>query len=163
GWTGMGTVVAATIISAWFERRHGLAISLAYNGATCGGIVLAPTLLLLVGAVGFRPALLLAAAFMAAILVPVVIALVHLPRSAQPAVPQGQAQQPDSEAAPASRWTLLRSRAFWLASAPFAVALLAQVGFLVHQIAIIEPSLGRPLAGATVSVSTAMAVVGRLC
>jgi MFS family permease len=162
GWTGMGTVVAATIISAWFERRHGLALSLAYNGATCGGIILAPTLLLLIATFGFRPALLLAAAAMVAILVPTVIALVHLPQSAQPAVPQDQGQQPAAKAATASRGMLLRSRAFWLASAPFAVALPAQVGFLVHQIAILAPSLGRPLAGAAVSVSAAMAVIGRL-
>ena len=58
---------------------------------------------------------------------------------------------------------LLRSHAFWTVSAPFAVALLAQVGFVVHQIAILEPSLGRPLAGAAVAVSAVMAVTGRLC
>jgi MFS family permease len=163
GWTGMGTVVVANIISVWFERRHGLALSLAYNGATCGGIVVAPTLLLLVGTLGFRPALLLAAATMAAILIPTVIALVHLPRSAQPAMQQDAARQPAADKALASRWTLLRSHAFWTVSAPFAVALLAQVGFVVHQIAILEPSLGRPLAGAAVAVSAVMAVTGRLC
>jgi MFS family permease len=167
GWTGMGTVVVAAIISAWFERRHGLALSLAYNGATCGGIVVAPMLLLLVGTLGFRPALLLAAATMAAILVPIVVALVHLPRSAPPTVQNDAGQQAAGDLkpdlAPASRWMLLQSRAFWLASAPFALASLAQVGFLVHQIAILEPSLGRPLAGAAVSLSAVMAVIGRLC
>src|SRR5262245_13206864 len=37
GWTGMGTVVIATVLNSWFDRRRGLALSLALNGATCGG------------------------------------------------------------------------------------------------------------------------------
>ena len=35
------------------------------------------------------------------------------------------------------------ARAFWSVAAPFAMALTAQVGFLVHQIALLEPALGR--------------------
>jgi len=34
GWMGMGTVVIATIVSSWFDHRRGLAISIAFNGAT---------------------------------------------------------------------------------------------------------------------------------
>src|SRR5205807_2918560 len=47
-------------------------------------------------------------------------------------------------------------------SAPFAVALLAQVGFIVHQIALLEPTIGRSAAGLAVAVTTTAAVVGRL-
>ena len=39
---------------------------------------------------------------------------------------------------------------------------MAQAGFLVHEIAILEPSLGRPQAGGAVALTTAMAIVGRL-
>jgi MFS family permease len=163
GWIGMGTVVAATIISAWFQRRHGLAISLALNGATCGGIVITPILLSLVARFGFATALLVAAAAMVVILVPVVVALIRLPSAAQQTARHETRDQPVADPALASRWTLLRSPTFWMASAPFAIALLAQVGFIVHQIAILEPSLGRSLAGIAVSVTTAMAVIGRLC
>ena len=45
-------------------------------------------------------------------------------------------------------WTqrnALRSAKFWSVAAPIALALTAQVGFLVHQIAILEPVLGRAL------------------
>jgi cyanate permease len=41
--------------------------------------------------------------------------------------------------------------------------LLAQVGFIVHQIALLEPTMGRPLAALAVAVTTTMAVIGRLC
>lgn len=166
GWAGMGTVVAATILRAWFDRRSGLAISFAFNGATCGGIVLAPALVLLVGAMGFRSAMLTATVSMIAILGPVVIALIRLP-----AVAGGSSDRRESgarrrtSAAPSkwSRGTLLRSFRFWTVCAPFALALLAQVGFIVHQIALPEPATGRSLAGFAVAATTTMAVVGRLC
>jgi cyanate permease len=41
--------------------------------------------------------------------------------------------------------------------------LLAQVGFIVHQIALLEPIMGRSLAALAVAVTTTMAVIGRLC
>jgi cyanate permease len=56
----------------------------------------------------------------------------------------------------------LRSLAFWSVAGPFALALMAQVGFLVHQIAFLEPTIGRSRAGLTVGVLTVMAIIGRL-
>ena len=56
----------------------------------------------------------------------------------------------------------MRSLAFWSVAGPFALALMAQVGFFVHQIAFLEPAIGRTQAGLTVALLTAMAIVGRL-
>src|ERR1041384_833979 len=72
GWLGLGLVTIPTIISQWFTRRRGLAISLALNGASFGGIVVAPALVALIAVTGFRNAMLIAAAATVAILVPVV-------------------------------------------------------------------------------------------
>lgn len=166
GWMGMGTVVIATIVSSWFDRRRGLAISIAFNGATCGGIIIAPTLVVLVDAIGFTRAMLAMTAAMVVILVPVVVGLIGL------AAPTGSRRRggnqdqtiPIKALAPAlSRWRLLRNFGFWTVAAPFALALLAQVGFIVHQIAILEPTMGRSLAGLAIAVTTTMAVIGRLC
>jgi cyanate permease len=55
----------------------------------------------------------------------------------------------------------LRSAKFWSVAAPIALALTAQVGFLVHQIAILEPILGRAQAGFSVAALTVMAILGR--
>ena len=52
--------------------------------------------------------------------------------------------------------------AFWTISIPFALALVAQIGFIVHQIAMLEPKIGRANAGFAVSVMTFMAIAGRL-
>jgi MFS family permease len=157
GWMGMGTVVIATIVSSWFDRRRGLAISIAFNGATCGGIVIAPTLVVLIGAIGFTPAMLAMTAAMIFILVPVVIGLIGV----SPANPSSDQGKPDAPVV--SRWKLLRNFGFWTITAPFALALLAQVGFIVHQIALLEPMMGRALAALAVAVTTTMAVIGRLC
>jgi len=62
-------------------------------------------------------------------------------------------------------WTraeALRSRAFWSVCGPVALSLVAQVGFLVHQIAILEVSLGRTGAGFAVAITTIAALLGRL-
>src|SRR3954466_14955415 len=119
-WMGMGTVVIATLVSSQFDRRRGLALSIAFNGATCGGIVIAPTLVVLVGAIGFTRAMLTMTAIMIAVLVPVVIGLIGISPGHQPS-DQG------TRGAPAlSRSNLLRHFGFWTITAPFALALLAQ-------------------------------------
>ena len=159
GWIGMGTIVIATIVSLWFVRRRGLAISLAFTGASCSGIVVTPSLVYLVERFGFTTAMLAGAAAMVAILVPVTIAWIGPPSGRGPADP------PQAEAAATSdisRAQLVRCVAFWTISIPFALALVAQIGFIVHQIAMLEPKVGRANAGFAVSVMTLMAITGRL-
>lgn len=160
GFVGMGTVIIATLIGLWFVDRRGLAISLALTGASSGGVVITPLLVLLVDGVGFRAAILAAAAVMVAILVPVVLAWVGPPPTARP-----EANSSGSVANPAtgiSRMALMRRPAFWTLTIPFALAITAQVGFIVHQIALLEPKIGQVLAGFAVSLMTSMAIAGRL-
>jgi len=160
GWTGMGTVVIATVLNSWFERRRGLALSLAFNGATCGGIVLVPLLLSLTGSIGFRSAMLVATIVMVVLVLPVVVGFIGWPAESFRTTggrPGGAA------AAPAhSRKTLLASAAFWTMVLPIAIALLAQMGFIIHQVTFLEPLIGRASAGLAVTIMAAMAVVGRL-
>ena len=44
GWAGLTSAAISTILARWFDRRRGLAISLALNGASSGGIVILETL-----------------------------------------------------------------------------------------------------------------------
>ncbi|MBC7580311.1 MFS transporter [Tardiphaga sp. vice154] len=156
-WVGLGAVTAAAIVGAWFDRKRGLAISLTYSGATCSGIVLAPGLVLLVGSIGFQQALWLAAAATLIVLIPVVATIVRFPRAAERLV---ASTNPTS--ATLSRWSLLQDAAFWSLTAPFALALFVQVAFIVHQIAILIPSIGFQRAGVAVSLTTAMSLAGRI-
>ena len=153
GWLGIGLVTIPTLISQWFTHKRGLAISLALNGASFGGIVVAPLLVLLIGVSGFQTAMLIAAAVMVVILVPAVLAWVP---DARP-LPRKPRSEPT--------WTrrdALRSLPFWTVSGSFSLALLAQVAFIVHQIAFMEPLVGRAQAALSVSIMTVMAVIGRL-
>jgi MFS family permease len=162
GWTGMGTVVIATVLNSWFERRRGLALSLAYNGATCGGIVLVPLLLSLSGSIGFRSAMLAATLAMVVLVLPVVVIFTGW-RTEMPPTSDGDSSA-GGTALPAvhSRKTLLANSAFWTMVLPIAVALLAQMGFIIHQVTFLEPLVGRASAGLAVTIMAAMAVVGRL-
>ena len=153
-WLGLGLVTIPTLVTQWFSRKRGLAISLALSGASFGGIVVAPSLVLLIGHVGFPAAMLTAAAVTVAILTPAVVLWVP-PRATVTAAAT-------SEAPALRRRDALASLRFWTVSGPFALALTAQVAFIVHQIAFMEPLAGRAQAALSVSVMTVMAVVGRL-
>jgi len=156
GWLGLGLVTIPTLVSRWFVRKRGLAISLALNGASFGGIVVAPALVGLIALTDFTRAMLIAAAVMVAIVVPAVLAWIKEPPA--PAI-----DVPAQDAAPAwTRRDALASVPFWTVSGPFALALVAQVAFIVHQIAFMEPLTGRAQAALSVSVMTVMAVTGRL-
>lgn len=163
GWTGMGTVVVATIINSWFEQCRGLAFSLALNGATCGGFIWAPALLAFVGTVGFTLAMLAATATM---LVPVVLALGGRRTQERlenilhgPHYHDGIGEAPTSP----SHRALFRKFGFWTIAVPFAMALLAGGGTRFHQVPILEPIIARSAAGFSVTVTATMAVAGRIC
>lgn len=146
----------SNVVGLWFNRKRPLAISLALNGASSGGILVAPALVLAISYFGFSAAILGAMLLVAAILLPAIALWVDRP----------PARGADSTAAAAgsglTRASALRSRNFWIVAAPFAMALTAQVGFLVHQIAIVEPSTGRAQAGLSVGILTVTALVGRI-
>lgn len=157
GWTGMGTVVIATVLNAWFARRRGLALSLAFNGATCGGIVLVPVLLALSASIGFRSAMLAATIVMVVLVLPVVVVF-----TSWPTVNSAGAAHRGGKAVRHSRRALLANGSFWTMVLPIAIALLAQMGFIIHQVTFLEPMIGRYAAGLAVTIMAAMAVVGRL-
>ena len=161
GWVGMGTVVISAVVGAWFVQRRGLAMSLAFLGASSGGVVVTPALVVLVSHVGFQAAMLIASAIMVIVLVPVTLAWIGPP----PAVDATAATENTSSPAPAAgicRADVMRRLEFWTIALPFALGIVAQVGFIVHQIAMLEPKIGAVRAGLAVSVMTAMAMAGRL-
>jgi len=148
----------SNVLGLWFDRQRGLAISLALNGTSSGGILVAPALVIAIAAVGFAAAMVGAAVVTAAILLPAVAIWIDRPTRVTATSGAGSAPA-------AARWTrpaALRSFAFWSVAGPFALALMAQVGFLVHQIALLEPALGRTRAGLAVAVLTVAAVAGRV-
>ena len=77
GWASMSGAAINIIVAPWFEARRGLAISLALNGASAGGIVIAPALVVLIGRLGFAAAVEIAAVLMLVVLLPMVALLLR--------------------------------------------------------------------------------------
>jgi MFS family permease len=160
GWAGTSLGVITNTLGLWFDHKRGMAISLALNGASFGGIIGVPLLVAAIGAFGFSGALMLAAAVMLALMVPIILIFVG-----QPPRRGSVAAGPTAAHAPSPtriRAQAFRDVAFLTVSIAFALVLFAQVGFIVHLIAFLDPVIGRGGAATAVALLTAMAVVGRV-
>ena len=165
GWGAMSGGAINIVVAPWFERRRGLAISLAFNGATLGGVVIAPALLLLIGAVGFARAVTTAAVVLLVVLLPIAGFVMRRGPEVMGLGPDGDAPSPQRWAAAVDRGRrgdAIRTWRFWSVSAPFALGLAAQVGVLTHLVSLLAPALGEGGAARAVALTTAAGVVGRL-
>jgi MFS family permease len=162
GWACTSTTAIAVILAQRFDRRRGLAISLALNGASVGGLAVAPALVGLSHALGLaRAVCLLVGGALLALLPVLAICLRPAPH---PAHGPGAGPGRPADALPAfdDRASLLRDPGFWSVALPFALALMAQVGFIVHQVAFLLPPLGLAGAGSAVALTAGAATTGRL-
>jgi len=163
GWAGTSLGMITNTLGLWFDTKRGMAISLALNGASCGGVVGVPLLVAAIGHFGFSGAVVTAAMVMVALLVPVIFFFVGHPpgRERSGAGPSGAAAA-NGPSPLQIRSMAFRDVAFLTLTIAFALVLFAQVGFIVHLISFLDPVIGRERAAVAVALLTAMAVVGRL-
>jgi MFS family permease len=171
GWALTSGAAINAMVAPWFDRRRPAAISLAFNGASVGGVLFAPLWALLIARLGFPAAATLTGAAMAAALWWIAGRYFR----ATPAVlgqrPDGEVTMQGANAAPsptladrpplpagAAAW---RDRRFATLSAAFALGLFAQIGLIAHLFSLLAPALGEAGAGLAVSLATACAVLGR--
>jgi MFS family permease len=153
GWACMSLAAVNILVAPWFVERRGVALSLALTGASCGGVLVAPALLWLVGYFGFGRGIGLVVAAMLLTLLPAVAVILRAPpprAAGAPPVPMA-----------AQRWRALRTLRYWTISIPYALGLAAQVGVITHLVAYLLPRLGTAGAGLALSVTTLCAVLGR--
>lgn len=160
GWAGTSIAAINNTLGLWFDKRRGMAISLALNGASCGGVFGVPLLVGAIGKFGFSATLIGAALVIVTLAVPAILFWVGQP-------PRRVAQFQCADAAATQSAAQIRKAAFgslsfWTIAIPFALLLVAQVGFIVHQISFFDPIMGRERASIAVSLMTAMAVIGRV-
>ena len=161
GWAGTSLGAITNTLGMWFDQRRGMAISLALNGASCGGIVGVPLLVAAIGGFGFSGAMFAAAGAAIVLLVPIIVIFVgQPPRGSSSTASQGGVMADVS--ASRIRAAAFRDIAFLTLTISFALVLFAQVGFIVHLISFLDPVLGREHAAIAVALLTAMAVIGRL-
>ena len=159
GWAGATSVAIATTLAQWFDEKRGLAISLALNGASASGFIVAPQLVRLSHVMGLANAVTLLVIASLAIVLPVVMIGVGGRRN--PLARSRPTNGDDERPAFGKASELLRDRGFWSVSFPFGLALVAQVGFIVHQVAFLLPQLGTSRTSAVVAATSFAAMVGR--
>jgi MFS family permease len=162
GWVAMGGGSINTIVAQWFDRRRGLAASLALNGATCGGLLFAPAFAWAIDTHGFTAACYGAVAVALATLWPLAAFALRPRRTDESDAGDESAATAEPPAAPLSRRALMANPGYLTMVGAFSLGLLAQISFIAHQAAFLEPTLGLKGAGWAVSATALSALVGRI-
>ncbi len=160
GWVAMGGGAINTIIAQWFDSRRGLAASLALNGASCGGLLFAPALAWAIDTLGFATAW--AVGIVLLTLWPLAAFALRPRRPDEHDSGDEAAARAKADGEPMSRRALLAEPRYLTMVGAFSLGLLAQISFIAHQAAFLEPTLGLKGAGWAVSLTALSAVIGRL-
>lgn len=160
GWAGVSLGAITNTLGLWFTVRRGMAISLALNGASCGGVFGVPILIAAIASLGLATAMGVTAVLTVAVLVPVIVMVIGRPPHRSTSDGNGV----PLIVVPASRIRAeaFRSFAFWTITISFAMVLFAQVGLIVHLISYLDPVVGRERGAIAVALLTVMAVAGRV-
>ena len=156
GWATTSGAAINAMVAPWFERERAKALSLAFNGASVGGLVFTPLMIALIAWTGFPATAAIVGAAMALTLWPITARVLGR-------APDGHAgaPQPNHLGDPMSRAALVRDRRFVTISAAFALGLFAQVGLFAHLVTRLAPEFGPNGAAWAVSLAALCAVVGR--
>ncbi|MEO9188633.1 MAG: MFS transporter [Acetobacteraceae bacterium] len=161
GWAATTVTAISTTLALYFDRQRGLAISLALNGASAAGFTVAPVLVTLSSRVGLASAVTDTVLVLLALLIPLI--LVGVPRSGQHiSARHAAATVVEGPPALATAGQVLRDKRFWSIATPFALALAAQVGVIVHLVALLLPHLGAHGTAIALSITAGAAMAGRL-
>lgn len=167
GWGMTNGAALNAMVSPWFVRHRPAALSMAFNGASMGGVIFSPLWVALIAGLGFSwSACFVGAAAVATLWL---VASRYLTRT--PAdmglLPDGDTADANGRAAPRGRngaaplgrpW---RDRRFNTLAATASLSLFAQIGLIAQLFSLLVPPLGEAGAGATMGLATACAIGGR--
>jgi predicted MFS family arabinose efflux permease len=151
------------MVAPWFERDRPKALSLAFNGASIGGLVFTPLWVLLIARFGFPVTAAIIGTAMVAVLWPIAARYLRprLNDSHQEITAINSQKSGEQIARTISRTELLRDPRFVTISLAFALGLFAQIGIFAHVVTRLAPEFGANGAAWAVSLMTACAVIGR--
>src|SRR6478609_3493259 len=157
GWAAMGAAAVNQIVSPWFIRRRPAALSMAYNGASVGGIVFSPLWVAAIALLSFPVAA-------TAIGVVTAVTVWLLADLALSKTPQQMGLLPDGDTIAASAVPVAASSAKPLPGSqlwrdPRFLTLAA--GMALGLFALLVPAFGAQSAGLAMAAATAAAIVGR--
>lgn len=166
GWVALGAAAVNAIIAPWFVVKRPLALGMAYNGASLGGVLFSPLWVWLIQTFGFAHA-----AWMIGLLsISVIGGLSRWVFSQTPATRMQfadgaavdvagpiTAQHPPGTALP----SLWHDRRFIALAAGMSLGLFAQIGLIAHLFSMLVPVLGEQTAGMAMAAATLCAILGR--
>jgi MFS family permease len=167
GWVTMGAAAINAIVAPWFVHNRPKALSMAYNGASIGGVLFSPLWVALIAGLGF-PLAMGCVGIAAIVLVWLLCDRFFATR------PDDIGQQPDGDVPAAVRKTVQRENVaalpgtrlwrdwrFRTLALGMALSLFAQIGLIAHLFTLLLPLLDDIGAGLAMTMATAAAILGR--
>lgn len=161
-----------SMLARWFVHKRARAMSIAFSGVSLGGIVLAPLGTALIDSGGLPVASVAMGILVVAVAMPVVRGLLVWDPAEMGLEPDAGAPPPSASRAALGddvqhrewrRVEAMRTFSFWALMVGFVLVLLAQTGFLLHQISFLEDRLGsRQAASFALSVTALGSILARL-
>jgi len=173
GFSCSSLVPINTVITNWFIRKRGFAMSLTNTGLSVGGIILVPMASYLITRWGLAIALPVLGATYGVVVIISTYFIKQRPSDVNQ-FPDGTPPESGASNSPASVisyssqmrvWTriqAIRTVAFWSIVIAFFLALTGQIAFLVHQISFLSRYLGVSGAATAVSITAGASIIGRL-
>ena len=158
---GLAAMAVSASLVPWFKRRLGLALGIALTGASAGGAAMPPLMDWLSARYGFAFAMTGIGAALVLSLLPVALLLVRPPKEGEATREMGASATPAEAHRKPPTARFLGDFRFWLVASACSLSLGAQVGFLMHQIPLLQGSLGLSGAAYAVSVAALSAAAGR--
>lgn len=180
--TGNGLASAVSInaiMSRWWVRRRAKAMSISATGISLGGVILTPLGAWMVERGGLELAGPVLGGAVLVIALPVALWVIVFDPREMGMLPDGDRSEAEAEAAVRASgrrqlsaesqrrtWTrgqAMRTVSFWAILVGFVLVLMAQTGFVIHQIAFLEERLGSRSAAAFALSTTALgSIIARL-
>jgi MFS family permease len=172
GFGFVASVGVNAMLARWFVHKRAKAMSVAFTGVSLGGVVLAPLGTALVDAGGVSLATVVMGVLVIVVALPVVRGLLvwdpgEMGLQADAGAPPPPVQRAAlADAVQRRVWTrgeALATVSFWAMLVGFVLVLLAQTGFLLHQISFLEERFGsRQAASFALSTTALGSIVARL-
>jgi len=173
GYGCTGLLPMNTLITNWFIRKRGFAMSITMTGLSIGGIIFVPFSAYLIAKYGLKTTLPVLGIIYCAVIIPIALFVIKQRPSDIGEKPDGDTNgvtekgiEPSlTYASQTQRWTrieAMKTLAFWSIVVAFLLSMSGQVAYLMHQMSFLSSTLGVAGAASAVSITAGASIVGRL-